>query len=90
MFKFASAGNFLGAFDFGWDSTPSVYPHGGTYSIIIKDNHYDAGGLYWGKADPICEPLPPGPYYITQLDANLNVEWQFQNTTIDAGLSERL
>jgi len=85
MFKFDSAGNFLGAFDFGWDSTPSVYSHGGTYSIIIKDNHYDAGGLYCNQGDPICQALPPGPYYITQLDAKLNVEWQFQNTTIDAG-----
>ena len=28
--------------------------------------------------------MPPGPYYITQLDPNLNIEWQFQNTTIDA------
>lgn len=83
MFKFDSAGNFLGAFDFGWDSTPSVYSHGGTYSIIIKDNHYDAGGLYCNRGDRICEALPPGPYYITQLDAKLNVEWQFQNTTID-------
>jgi outer membrane protein assembly factor BamB len=85
MFKFNSAGNFLGSFDFGWDSTPSVYPHGGTYSIIIKDNHYETGGLYCSRPDPICQALPPGPYYITQLDANLNVEWQFQNTTLDVG-----
>jgi hypothetical protein len=85
MFKFDAAGNFLGAFDFGWDSTPSVYSHGGTYSIIIKDNHYDAGGLYCNQGDPICQALPPGPYYITQLDAKLTVEWQFQNTTMDAG-----
>jgi hypothetical protein len=85
MFKFDAAGNFLGAFDFGWDSTPSVYSHGGTYSIIVKDNHYDAGGLYCNQGDPICQALPPGPYYITQLDAKLNVEWQFQNTTMDAG-----
>jgi hypothetical protein len=83
MFKFDSTGNFLGSFDFGWDSTPAVYAHSGTYSIVIKDNHYDAGGLYCSRADPICQPLPPGPYYITQLDANLNVEWRFQNTTID-------
>jgi hypothetical protein len=87
MFKFDSAGNFLGAFDFGWDSTPSVYSHGGTYSIILKDNHYNAGGLYCNQGDPICQALPPGPYYITQLDAKLGVEWQFQNTTIDAGHS---
>ena len=27
-----------------------------------------------------CPPLPDGPYYITQLDANMNIEWQFQST----------
>ena len=83
MFKFDSTGNFLAAFDFGWDSTPAVYPHGGTYSIIIKDNHYPTGGAYCSAADPVCGPLPAGPYYITQMDANLNVEWQFQSTAID-------
>jgi len=83
MLKFDSTGNFLAAFDFGWDSTPAVYAHGGTYSIVIKDNHYQTGGLYCSQGGPICQPLPPGPYYITQLDANLQVEWQFQNTTID-------
>ena len=83
MFKFDSAGNFLKSFDFGWDSTPAVYPHGGTYSIIIKDNHYDASGLYC-RGNSLCEPLPPGPYFITQLDANLDIEWQFQNTNIDS------
>ena len=83
MMKFDSAGNFQGSFDFGWDSTPAVYSHGGTYSILIKDNHYQTSGLYCYQANPICQALPPGPYYITQLDSNLNVEWQFQNTTIE-------
>jgi hypothetical protein len=83
LFKFDASGNFTGSFDFGWDSTPAIYPHGVTYSIVIKDNHYDASGLYCGSSDPICQALPPGPYYITQVDANMNVEWQFQNTTID-------
>ena len=83
IFKFDASGNFLGSFDFGWDSTPAAYPHGGTYSILIKDNHYQTSGLYCSQGPPICQALPPGPYYITQLDANLNVEWQFQNTTID-------
>ena len=83
MMKFDSAGNFQGSFDFGWDSTPAVYSHGGTYSILIKDNHYETSGLYCNQISPICQALPPGPYYITQLDANLKIEWQFQNTTID-------
>ena len=64
LLKFDSLGNFQGAFDFGWDSTPAIYVHGGTYSIVIKDNHYETGG----------------PYYITQLNPGLEIEWQFQNT----------
>jgi len=32
----------------------------------------------------VCTALPPGPYLVSQLDANLNVEWSFQNTTIDS------
>jgi len=64
LMKFDSSGNFQGAFDFGWDSTPGIYVHGGAYSIVIKDNHYATNG----------------PYYITQLNPNLQIEWQFQNT----------
>jgi hypothetical protein len=64
LMKFDSLGNFQGAFDFGWDSTPAIYVHGGTYSIVIKDNHYATNG----------------PYYITQLNPSLQIEWQFQNT----------
>jgi hypothetical protein len=79
MFKFNSAGNFTGAYDFGWDSTPAVYSHGGTYSIVLKDNHYDTG-MYCSGSSPICQALPAGPYYITQLDPNLNIEWQFKST----------
>jgi len=83
MFKFDSGGNFQGAYDFGWDSTPAVYTHGGTYSIVLKDNHYDTG-LYCNSNSPICQSLPPGPYYITQLDPSLNVEWQFQSTNTES------
>jgi hypothetical protein len=64
LLKLNSLGNLAATFDFGWDSTPAVYPHGGTYSVVIKDNHYATNG----------------PYYITQLDPNLQIEWQFQNT----------
>jgi hypothetical protein len=79
MFKFSSTGSFQGAYDFGWDSTPAVYTHNGTYSIVLKDNHYGTG-LYCRTGGTICTPLPDGPYYITQLDPNLNVQWQFQST----------
>ena len=79
MFKFSSAGTFTGAYDFGWDSTPAVYSHGGSYSIVLKDNHY-GGALYCSGNNTICQSTTPGPYYITQLDPNLNIEWQFQST----------
>ncbi len=86
MFKFDAAGNFLAAFDFGWDSTPAIYSHGGTYSIVIKDNHYRAGGLYCSAStSPICAPTQDGPYYITQLAADLSVEWNFLSTSNDVG-----
>jgi hypothetical protein len=82
LFHFDSAGNFLNAFFFGWDSTPGVWVHGQAYSILVKDNHYNAP-QYCFLNSVVCQSLPPGPYYITQLDPNLNIEWQFQNTTID-------
>lgn len=81
LFHFDAAGTYLNAFGFGWDSTPGVYVHGGTYSVVIKDNHYQAPS-YCNFASPVCQSVGPGPYYITQLDANLNIEWQFQSTNI--------
>ena len=83
LFHFDAQGNYLNAFSFGWDSTPGVYVHSATYSIVIKDNHYP-GPAYCGFNNPVCFSLPPGPYYISQVDANLNIEWSFQSTTIDA------
>ena len=85
LMKFSASGQFLGAFDFGWDSTAAVVSHDGTYSIVIKDNHYGGIGLYCqDPTQPICAPLPNGPYYITKLNANLTPEWKFQNTTTDS------
>ncbi|MGA9899557.1 MAG: hypothetical protein WBQ09_15775 [Terriglobales bacterium] len=63
MLKFSSSGKYLAEFNFGWDDTPAVYSHDGTYSVITKDNDYDGGG----------------PYYIAQLDANLALEWRYQS-----------
>jgi len=63
MLKFNSSGQFLASYDFGWDETPAIYAHDGTYSVIIKDNYYDTSG----------------PYYITQLSADLVPEWQYQS-----------
>lgn len=63
LLHFSPTGEFLNSYDFGWDITPAIYAHDGTYSIIIKDNHYETAG----------------PYYITRLTADLTPEWQFEN-----------
>jgi len=82
-FKFSSDGKFLGAYPAGWDLTPAVYPHDGTYSIVLKDNHY-GNGLYCGFPNDIyCKPLSLGPYFITQTSADLKPEWQYKDPTID-------
>jgi len=82
VFHFDASGNYLNAYSFGWDSTPGIYTHDSTYSVVIKDNHYPQQA-YCFFNNPVCAVPPPGPYYVTQLDANLNVEWSFQSTTID-------
>ncbi len=43
LFHFDSDGAFLNSYDFGWDTTPAIWEHDGTYSIILKDNHYGDG-----------------------------------------------
>lgn len=78
LLKFDAQGHFQTAYPFGWDSTPGVYTHNGTYSIVIKDNHYGAAA-YCGANDPICAPTSQ-TYFITQLDPNMQIEWQFQST----------
>jgi hypothetical protein len=71
LFKFSPRGGFLASYDFGWDVTPAVFVgRDHREHVVIKDNHYPA---------PAAGALP-GPYYITQLDANLVPEWKFQNT----------
>ena len=83
LLHFDAQGNYLNAFNFGWDSTPAAFTHNGTYSIVIKDNHYSSSA-YCGFQSPVCTATSPGPYYISQLDPNMNIEWSFQSTTIDA------
>jgi hypothetical protein len=46
LFKFNPSGQYLTFYDFGWDETPAVYAHDGTYSVILKDNFYGGGPYY--------------------------------------------
>ena len=82
LMRFDANGQFLGAYSFGWDSTPAIYRHDGTYSIVIKDNEYGGGPQFgsYCNLDAICPPRNNGPFFITQLAPSLNVEWKFQNT----------
>ncbi len=87
MMHFSSTGAYLNGYHFGWDVTPGIWPHGGTYSVITKDNQYgEEIGSYCN--DPvICpddrninDPSYPEAYYITSLSPSLTPEWKWQNT----------
>jgi hypothetical protein len=83
LVKFDSIGVYLASYNFGWDSTPAIFPNNGTYSVLLKDNHYNNGSYC---NDPTyCPKAPPGPYYVTQLDSNLNVQWQFKDPSVTQG-----
>jgi hypothetical protein len=82
MFKFDRAGRFKGSYDFGLDVTPNIYSHDGTYSIILKENHYGFGTYCTDPA--FCPATENGPFYITQLAPDLTPEWKFANTTTES------
>ncbi len=71
LFEFAAPGDVLATYDFGWDVTPAVWPHDGTYSILLKDNHYASpdGGDF---------------YDVTRLDASLSPEWSYRSTNTES------
>jgi hypothetical protein len=90
LMVFESDGGYVGAYPAGWDCTPAIYPHDGTYSIILKENHYGGIGSYCNEAG-FCpsrlesqDPESPEVYYITQLNRSLQVEWQFRNETTES------
>ena len=67
LFRFGSTGSLLSSYDFGWDITPAVREHDGTWSVLIKDNHYNTNSGV--------------PFYdVTSLDASLAPEWSFRAT----------
>jgi outer membrane protein assembly factor BamB len=71
LFKFSGSGEPLASYDFGWDITPAVYAHDGTYSIVLKDNQYFTAD---GEA-----------YYdVSSLDADLAAEWSFRSTNTES------
>jgi outer membrane protein assembly factor BamB len=71
LFRFSSSGGFLASYDFGWDITPAIREHDGTWSVLIKDNHYGTAA-------------GPDFYDVTSLDANLQPEWHFRATNTES------
>lgn len=67
LMHFSSSGAYLGSYPFGWDTTPAIWQHDGTYSIVTKENHYD----FDFRPDP--------GDFVTQLDPKFKLEWQYRN-----------
>jgi hypothetical protein len=78
LFHFNPDGSLRNTFDFGWDVTPGIYARSGSYSIVIKENLYNTGS-YCNDED-FCPPLPGGPFNLTQLSPDLEVEWSYALT----------
>jgi outer membrane protein assembly factor BamB len=85
LLQFSSRGKFRRGYGFGWDTTAAIWKHDSTYSIVLKENHYNAPSYCFNEA--FCpadrnasNPGSPEAYYITQLSPKLDVEWQFQAT----------
>lgn len=68
LLEFDPNGKFLRSFGFGWDVTPAYDEHDGTYSILIKDNHY----FHWDGSAP--------EFDITRLGTDLTLQWSFAST----------
>jgi hypothetical protein len=85
LFRFSAGGDFLAAYDFGWDITPAIYEHDGTWSAIVKDNFYPVG-TYCGV--PGFCGQGAATYNLTSLGPELSREWTYTNNNDQ--LCERL
>jgi outer membrane protein assembly factor BamB len=72
MMRFSATGQFLNSYHFGWDVTPAIWEHDGTFSLITKENRYEG-------SQPRIPSLPAG-YFITQLSPTFDVQWRYQST----------
>jgi len=85
LMSFNPDGTFVASYGWGWDLTPAVWRHDGTYSLLLKENHYNAPAYCSGSAScpgnrTFTTPSDPEQYFITQLNPSLQVEWKFRNT----------
>jgi hypothetical protein len=77
LFRFSANGEFLASYDYGWDITPAIYEHEGTWSAIVKDNAYGVGSY--------CDVLGhcgqgEAKFSMTSLTPDLRPEWSYWNT----------
>lgn len=84
MMRFSSTGQFLQSYPFGWDVTPALWEHDGTFSLVTKENRYEGTGSY-------CSGCPGNRiagneegYYITQLSPELTPQWRYRSTNLTA------
>jgi outer membrane protein assembly factor BamB len=83
LMQFSPSGQFLHAYQFGWDITPAIYEHDGTFSIVTKENHYPVGSYCFSCSGRRNDDNPVG-YFITQLDSQLRPQWQFKSTNTES------
>jgi hypothetical protein len=76
LFRFSACGEFLNSYDFGWDITPAVWEHDGTWSVIVKDNLYPVGS-YCGILGHCGQG--EARYRIASLGPDLQLEWAYEN-----------
>ena len=84
LMRFSAAGDFLNSYPFGWDVTPAIWEHDGTFSIVTKENRYVFAGSYCGSCSSARIPTEPEGYYITQLNPQLQREWQYKATNTES------
>lgn len=92
LVRFSANGELLGYFPFGWDTTVGIFQHGGTYSIVEKNNHYSGLGSYCNNATfcptdrTATNAASPEAFFVSQLSPTTStttpmpIEWSFQNT----------
>jgi hypothetical protein len=78
MMRFGADGSYLGAYRAGWDVTPGIWVHDGTYSVLTKENRYKDIGSYCNNPavcpnDGTGRIYPPG-YYISQVTPTLRAD----------------
>ena len=81
LMHFSASGTYLGAYRFGWDITPAIFPRPTGYSIVTKENHYPAGSYCDNPVfcSNVRRSTDPSGFFVTQLDESLAVQWQVRN-----------